>query len=99
VTTPLHFSTWRVLPPAGPDFRQKMLCYIDKNDRGAYSFNNVTAKADKDGAITIHFGGCKDDRINCLPISKGWNYTARMYQPRKEILNGSWTFPVPLPVK
>jgi len=73
--------------------------YIDKNDRGAYSFNNVTAKADKDGAITIHFGGCKDDRINCLPISKGWNYTARMYQPRKEILNGSWTFPVPLPVK
>ncbi len=69
--------------------------YIDRNDRGAYSFNNVTAKANKDGAITIHFGGCEDDRINCLPISEGWNYAARMYQPRKEILNGSWTFPVP----
>ena len=73
--------------------------YIDKNDRGAYSFNNVTAKANKDGAITIHFGGCEDNRINCLPISKGWNYAARMYQPREEILNGSWTFPVPKPVK
>ncbi|MCZ6815842.1 MAG: hypothetical protein O7F76_03980, partial [Planctomycetota bacterium] len=73
--------------------------YIDENDRGAYSFNNVTANADKDGAITIHFGGCMDDRINCLPISKGWNYAARMYQPRKEILNGSWTFPVPVPLK
>ncbi len=73
--------------------------FIDKNDRGAYSFNNVTAKANKDGAITIHFGGCEDNRINCLPISKGWNYAARMYQPREEILNGSWTFPVPKPVK
>jgi len=73
--------------------------YFDKNDRGAYSFNNVTSKPDKDGAITVHFGGCKDGRVNCLPISKGWNYLARMYQPRKEILEGSWKFPVPKPVK
>ena len=73
--------------------------YLDKNDRDAYSFNNITAKANKDGSITIHFGGCEDDRINCLPISEGWNYAARMYQPREEILNGSWTFPVPVPVK
>ena len=73
--------------------------YIDENDRGAYSFNNVTAKANKNGAITIHFGGCEDDRINCLPISEGWNYAARMYQPRNEILNGSWTFPVLEPVE
>ncbi len=73
--------------------------YIDKNDRDAYSFNNITGKANKDGSITIHFGGCEDDRINCLPISEGWNYAARMYQPREAILNGSWTFPVPVPVK
>lgn len=73
--------------------------YIEKNDRDAYGFNNITAKANKDGSITIHFGGCEDDRINCLPISEGWNYAARMYQPREEILNGSWTFPVPVPVK
>lgn len=64
--------------------------FMDKNDRGAYSFNNVTAKANKDGAITIHFGGCEDDRVNCLPVPKGWNYTVRLYQPGKEILNGSW---------
>ena len=67
--------------------------FIDENERCAYSYNSVTAKANKDGAITIHFGGCKDDRINCLPISKGWNYAARMYQPRKEVLNESWTSP------
>lgn len=73
--------------------------FMDKNDRGAYSFNNLTARANKDGAITIHFGGCEDDRINCLPVSKGWNYAARMYQPRAEILDGSWKFPVPALVK
>jgi hypothetical protein len=73
--------------------------YIDVNDLGVYSFNNVTAKANADGSITIHFGGCEDGRVNCLPISKGWNYTVRMYEPREEILDGSWTFPFPTPVE
>ncbi len=72
--------------------------FIDANDLGAYSYNNVTAKANVNGAFTIHFGGCKDGRVNCLPISKGWNYAVRMYEPRKEILDGSWTFPVAKPV-
>ena len=58
------------------------------------SYNGLTAKPDNDGATTIHFGGCQDGRVNCLPISKGWNYVVRMYEPRKEILSGSWTFPV-----
>ena len=73
--------------------------YFDQNELGAYSFNNVTARPNEDGSFTIHFGSCEDDRINCLPISNGWNYAARMYQPREEILNGSWTFPVPEPTK
>ena len=30
---------------------------------------------------------------NCLPIMDGWNYTVRLYRPRPEILDGSWTFP------
>ncbi len=73
--------------------------FIDMNELGVYSFNNVTAKANDDRAIAIHFGGCEDGRVNCLPISKGWHYVVRMYEPRKEILNGSWTFPVAKPVK
>ena len=28
-----------------------------------------------------------------LPLQEGWNYTVRMYRPRPEILDGSWTFP------
>lgn len=73
--------------------------FFEKNDRGAYSFNNITAKANDDGSFTINFGGCDDDRINCLPITAGWNYVARMYQPRAGILDGSWTFPVPEPIQ
>ncbi len=73
--------------------------FLDENELGAYSFNNATAEPNDDGSFTINFGGCEDGRANCLPIGEGWNYTARMYEPREEILNGSWTFPVPEPVE
>ena len=72
--------------------------FIPENDLGIYSYNNVTAKPNADGSITIHFGGDKD-KINYLPIAKGWNYGIRMYEPGKEILDGSWTFPKIVPVK
>jgi hypothetical protein len=55
--------------------------------------NNITATPGADGSITVHFGGCGDNRLNCLPIMDGWNYIVRLYQPRPEILDGSWTFP------
>ena len=67
--------------------------FFEQNDRDAYSVNNITATPNTDGSITIHFGGCGDGRTNCLPITAGWNYIARLYRPRAEILDGSWTFP------
>ena len=73
--------------------------FIAENSLGVYSYNNVTAKPDDDGSITVHFGGCEDGRINCLPISAGWNYGIRMYEPEQEILDGSWTFPEIKPVR
>jgi hypothetical protein len=72
--------------------------FMEKNDLNAYSFNNVTAKANEDGGYTINFGGCKDGRVNCLPVGKGWNYVVRLYQPKKEILEGSWSFPEAKPI-
>ena len=71
--------------------------YFEKNPYNAYSLNNVTAKKDPDGAITIQFGGCDGKIPNCLPIMPGWNYTVRLYRPRAEILNGTWKFPNPEP--
>jgi hypothetical protein len=37
--------------------------------------------------------------VNYLPITPGWNYVIRMYEPRQEILDGSWNFPSFEPVK
>lgn len=66
--------------------------YMQKNDRNAYSFNDRTAKRNADGSVTIHFGG-DPAGANYLPITPGWNYIVRLYQPRRELLEGRWTFP------
>ena len=67
--------------------------YLEPNDLGVNSYNNVSATPSDDGAYTIHFGGCEDGRVNCIPVSPGWNYSIRLYQPQEAILDGSWTFP------
>jgi hypothetical protein len=72
--------------------------YFEKNPYEAYSINSITGKKDTDGSIAIQFGGCDGKIPNCLPITKGWNYTVRLYRPRAEILNGKWKFPEPQPV-
>ena len=72
--------------------------YFEKNDNDTYSINNLTAKKDLDGTITIQFGGCDDKSVNCLPIVEGWNYMVRLYRPRPEILNGKWKFPEAKPL-
>ena len=72
--------------------------FFERNDRNAYSVNDITAAPNRDGSITVNFGGCSDDRPNCLPITDGWNYTVRLYRPRPEVLDGSWTFPPAEPV-
>jgi hypothetical protein len=67
--------------------------FFQANDREAYSVNNITATPNDDGSVTVRFGGCGGGRPNCLPIMDGWNYTVRLYRPRAEVLDGSWTFP------
>lgn len=63
----------------------------------AISVNNVTGKRNKDGSMTVHFGG--DPKAdNFLRIMPGWNYIVRLYRPRPEILDGRWTFPDLQPV-
>jgi hypothetical protein len=72
--------------------------YLEANDLGVNSYNNFSANPNQDGSYTIHFGG-DPKNVNYLPITKGWNYAIRMYEPGKEILDGSWTFPSIAPVK
>ncbi len=66
--------------------------FFEKNEKNAYTLNNVTAKRDADGSVTIQFGG-DEGTPNYLPVTPGWNYVFRMYRPRKEILDGTWKVP------
>jgi hypothetical protein len=73
--------------------------YFEPNEENAYTLNNVTAKRDEGGSITIRFGGCDGKIPNCLPITPGWNYLVRLYRPRQEVLVGTWKFPEARPVE
>ena len=72
---------------------------LQRNQYEAYSINNLTATKGEGGSITVQFGGCDGKIPNCLPTVPGWNYMARFYRPRAEILNGTWKFPEAQPVK
>jgi hypothetical protein len=66
--------------------------FFEPNDLGAYSVNNISGVKNDDGSVTVNLGG-SGDQPNSLPLTDGWNYTVRMYRPRPEILDGTWTFP------
>lgn len=71
--------------------------FFQPNSLNAYSINSITGKRNEDGSITVNFGGCTADSVNCLPLTRGWNYMVRLYRPRAEILDGTWSFPVAEP--
>jgi len=58
----------------------------------------VTARPNADGSVPVRFGG-DASAPNAIPITPGWNYVIRMYQPRKELLDGTWKPPVAREVK
>jgi len=67
--------------------------FFEPNPLGVYSVNSITGVRDPDGSITIRFGDHGPDAPNSIPITDGWNYAVRLYQPRPEVLKGTWTFP------
>lgn len=71
--------------------------YFEIVGPGAVSLNNLTARKDADGAVTVQFGGCAVATPNCLGVMPGWNYVVRLYRPRPEVLDGRWIFPVAQP--
>lgn len=72
--------------------------FMEPNDLGVNSINNLTAVPNPEGGATIHFGGCDDGRVNCIPITEGWNYIVRLYQPRQAFFDKTWEFPDPTPI-
>jgi hypothetical protein len=72
--------------------------FLEDSVEGDCSVNQFTADKAEDGSIVVHLGGCSDGRLNCLHLMDGWNYTVRLYRPRSEILDRTWTFPDVQPV-
>ena len=72
--------------------------FMVPNEYNSYSLNSLTTKKNADGTRTIRLGG--DPKAeNYLYIPEDWLYIVRFYQPREEILDGSWTFPEAIEVK
>lgn len=67
--------------------------FFEPNDRGAYTVNNITGVRNDDGSVTVRFGDYPADVPNAIPVTEGWNYLVRLYRPRPEITDGTWTFP------
>ncbi|BHH86208.1 DUF1214 domain-containing protein [Desulforhopalus sp. 52FAK] len=72
--------------------------FFQDNEHNKYVINSRKAKADKDGSVTIHFGG-DSSKDNFLPIMPGWNYMLRIYLPQKSYFDGTWTAPEAKPAK
>jgi hypothetical protein len=67
--------------------------YFVPNALDAYTLNSITSKKSSSGTIAIQFGGCDGKVPNCLPVPPDWNYMVRLYRPRADALEGSWSFP------
>lgn len=69
--------------------------FFEQNAFESYSTNSVIAEPNPDGSFTLNFGQEPNGRPNFLFIMDGWGYNVRLYQPRREIVDGDWHFPVP----
>lgn len=57
-----------------------------------YNINSSFAETNKDGSVTINFGGDENAR-NYMEIFPGWNFTLRLYEPTEAYFDGSWVIP------
>jgi len=68
--------------------------FFQKNAKGTYNINSQSGVANADGSMTVNLGGCDDAaRLNCIPLTDGWNYTVRLYRPDSSVVDGRWSFP------
>lgn len=69
--------------------------YFEPNDKGLYTVNSVTGVPNDDGSITVRFipDTSGDIPPNAIVTPEGWNFLIRLYRPRPEILDGTWTPP------
>nr|WP_194413824.1 DUF1214 domain-containing protein [Microbacterium yannicii] len=67
--------------------------FFEPNDRNMYTVNNITGSRNADGSTTVRFGDFPPGTPNAIPVTEGWNYLVRLYRPRTQVTDGTWTFP------
>ncbi len=67
--------------------------FFEPNEQNMYTVNNITGARNEDGSTTVRFGDFPPGTPNAIPVTEGWNYLVRLYRPRAEIIDGTWTFP------
>ena len=66
------------------------------NEKAILNKNNITFN--EDGSFDANFGECGADAKNNLPITEGWNFVMRIYEPKLDLLE-SYKLPTPVKVK
>ena len=68
--------------------------YFEPNRSDRYTVNSITGIPNRDGSVTVRFVSDPDDpRPNAIPAPPGWNFLVRLYRPRTEVLDGTWSVP------
>ena len=66
------------------------------SEKAILNKNNITFN--EDGSFDVNFGECGDDAKNNLPITKGWNFIMRVYEPKLDELD-AYKLPTAVKVK
>ena len=90
-------ATYQVPPFNEPGFFSITMYDADGwmfSEKAVLNKNNIIFN--EDGSFDVTFGECGDDAKNNLPITKGWNFVLRIYEPKLDELE---TYKLPTPVK
>jgi hypothetical protein len=72
--------------------------YFEDNPYDSYNVNSVTAKPNDDGSVTVNLSPEGEGLDNPIYVMDGWNYSLRLYHPRAEIIDKTWTPPTLQPI-
>ena len=70
---------------------------IPRRVNGQKSNNVYVAESNADGSITVNFSN-NEKMKNNINIGPNWNYLFRFYEPKQNLLNGTWIIPKPVPL-
>jgi hypothetical protein len=69
--------------------------YLEPNPFDSYNLNGVTSVAEDDGTVVLNLSPDADGLKNHLYVMDGWNYALRLYRPHPEVVDKTWSPPIP----